>query len=160
MSLHRAAVIAVGLAFSTTAANADWQYTKWGMTPDQVIEASTGQAERITPLTREYRLRGKWVRSSHKFGDWAFDVVFRFDVNSSGLNMIKLRLKDKNRCDSLVSALKAEHEDSIVKVISGGWRILSWNDQELNLQLRYIEGRIGGIPVSCGMEYTPAKAGA
>ncbi len=59
MSLHRAAVIAVGLAFSTTAANADWQYTKWGMTPDQVIEASTGQAERITPLTREYRLRGK-----------------------------------------------------------------------------------------------------
>ncbi len=160
MSLHRVAIIAVGLAFSTTAAHADWQYTKWGMTPDQVIEASKGQAEQIKPLTREYRQRGKWVRSFHKFRDWTFDVVFRFDVNSSGLNMIKLRLKDKKRCDSLVSALKIEHEDSITKVISGGWRMLSWNDRKSNLQLRYIEGRVGGVPVSCGIEYTPAKAGA
>ena len=160
MSLHRAAVIVVGLMFSSTAAHADWQYTKWGMTPDQIIEASKGQAERIKPLTREYRLRGKWVRSSHEFNDLAFDVVFRFDVNSSGLNMIKLRLKDKNRCDSLVSALKAKHQKSIAKVISSGWSMLSWNDKKSNLRLRYFEGRIDGLPISCGIDYTPAKAGA
>ena len=160
MSLHRAAVIAVGLGFGATAANADWQYTKWNMTPSQVIEASNGQAEMIKPLTREYRQRGKWVRSSYKSGELAFDVVFRFDVNSKGLNMIKLRLKDKSQCDFLVSALKSEHENSIAKVISRGWRILSWNDQKSNSRLSYIEGRIGGSPVSCGIEYTPTKSGA
>jgi hypothetical protein len=33
----------------TAAAQADWQYTKWGMTKDQVIAASKGEARSLRP---------------------------------------------------------------------------------------------------------------
>ena len=160
MRRYRFAVIAGGLMFGSTAANADWEYTKWGMIPDQVIEASNGQAKKIEPLTREYRLRGKWVRSIHKSAELAFDVVFRFDLNSRGLHKVHLKLQDKSHCDSLASMLKTRYGDSNAKVIMAGWRIFSWNDYKSNLRIRYIEGRIGGSPVSCGIDYTSAKAGS
>ena len=160
MRRHRIAVIAVGLMFGATAANADWEYTKWGMIPDQVIEASNGQAKKIEPLTREYRLRGKWVRSFYKSAELEFDVVFRFDLNSRGLHKVHLKLQDKSHCDSLASMLKTRYGDSNAKVIMAGWRIFSWNDYKSNLRIRYIEGRIGGSPVSCGMKYTSARSGS
>jgi hypothetical protein len=40
------AVIAVALLWATPV-HADWQYTKWGMTPEQVIEASGGRVSKI-----------------------------------------------------------------------------------------------------------------
>jgi hypothetical protein len=42
-------LIATGLCAHGSPSCADWQYTKWGMTPEQVIAASGGKAKRPGP---------------------------------------------------------------------------------------------------------------
>jgi hypothetical protein len=37
------ALASVLIAASAVSAHADWQYTRWGMTPAQTLEASAGQ---------------------------------------------------------------------------------------------------------------------
>ena len=157
MRRHGIAIIASGLMFGATTASADWEYTNWGMTPEQVITASHGQAKKIVPLNREYRLRGKWVRSVHKSGDLAYDVVFRFELNSKGVNRVQLKLNDMGRCDSLAPMLKTRYGESKAKVMAPGWRRFTWNDKKSNAQIRFTEGRSSGSLVSCGIEYSPMK---
>src|SRR5688500_6459757 len=41
--------VAIALLLLTTNARADWQYTRWGMTPDEVLAASNGKAQRTDP---------------------------------------------------------------------------------------------------------------
>jgi hypothetical protein len=47
-------VLAAGLTIAATPASADWEYTRWGMTAEQVISASGGQAHAM-PASRRYR---------------------------------------------------------------------------------------------------------
>jgi hypothetical protein len=155
MRQHQIAIIVVGLIFGAPAAKADWEYTNWGMTPEQVIKASHGLAEKIMPLSREYRQRGKWVRSTHKSGELAYNVVFRFELNSKGLDRVQLTLNDLNKCGSLAPLLKTRYGDLKAKVMAPGWRRFTWKDDKSNSRIRFTEGRNGGSLVSCGIEYSP-----
>ena len=159
MKRHVTTIIAIGIILSATTANADWRYTKWGMTTDQVVESSKGKAHKVKSLTREHRQRGKWVRSTHDMDGMAFNVVFRFDPSSGLLHKVDLKLKNNNRCDDLVSIIKTKHPESTAKKISRGWNSLSWSEPASNMQVRFVEGRYRGAAISCVIEYTAAKAG-
>jgi hypothetical protein len=52
-------------------AKADWQYTKWGMTPQQVAAASGGNAQLETD--------GRGCTGTYRVGKFKFDVTFEFD---------------------------------------------------------------------------------
>ena len=42
-------VSALACAAIASPAGAHWQYSKWGMTPDQVVAASKGTVQRVDP---------------------------------------------------------------------------------------------------------------
>ncbi len=75
---------ALGLlgVFATAPAHADWEYTKWGMTPEQVAQASQGKVKVIPKAERaknddiETAAEGAYVD-----GPLRMQVAFLFDAN-------------------------------------------------------------------------------
>lgn len=69
-------VLAAGMLLVGQPAFANWQFTKWGMTPQQVLEASGGQAVIVIP--------GPWPdenvrnRGPYRSGEYEFIAKFRY----------------------------------------------------------------------------------
>jgi hypothetical protein len=72
-------------------AHAEWEYTKWGMTPAQVTAASKGEAS-ITPEPDRYKnTEDHWeiaVQGHHAFGSLKLDTAFTFDTRTGGLQCV------------------------------------------------------------------------
>jgi hypothetical protein len=68
------------LLAAISAAHADWQYTRWGMTPEEVLTASNGQLKRCDPVAcaahkNKYglpKLFGTYQSGEFKFSAFAF----------------------------------------------------------------------------------------
>lgn len=76
-------------------AMANWQFTRWGMTPDQVIAASDGKASAMSAEDSRARSAGKLTAKAEMpyiTGDYAFRADFSFDPNDK-LAEVKLDLK-------------------------------------------------------------------
>jgi hypothetical protein len=90
--------------------HADWQYTKWGMTPEQVIDASGGSVSKIPEEQQKERSRSGFLgklSGSYTTGDFHFGVDFQFSKNK--LEMIALTPTEYDRCKRLQSALLAQY---------------------------------------------------
>jgi hypothetical protein len=103
------AVIAVALLWATPA-HANWQYTKWGMTPEQVIEASGGTVSK-TPEDQQ-KARGRFgfvelLSGTYTSEDFHFKVDFQFSKNK--LEMIGMVPTESDRCKRLQSALTSKY---------------------------------------------------
>lgn len=108
--MRTAALIAGALLISAPAA-ANWQYTKWGMTVDQVAAASKGQMKRCsavcdkqTTSTSTALLYGPYQSGNLPFTAFAF-----FDNTSKKLVSISLRLDDPSKGNELIGALRAKY---------------------------------------------------
>ena len=55
-------VAALLLSLGTVQAEAGWQYAQWGMSPEQVIAASNGEATSATTLRRKTAIFVNWLR--------------------------------------------------------------------------------------------------
>ena len=73
------------------AARADWEYAKWGMTPEQVAAASRGAVKVIAPAQRkrlaEIKLENA-AEGTYAEGTLTLRVHFSFDTDSGGLAMV------------------------------------------------------------------------
>ncbi|MBI5940147.1 MAG: hypothetical protein HY859_06950, partial [Caulobacterales bacterium] len=49
MRLWTMLAVVVASLLAATPAAADWQWTKWGMTPSEVVSASDGKAKQTSP---------------------------------------------------------------------------------------------------------------
>lgn len=77
-------------AFLASPANADWQYTRWGMTPEQVASASGGTVT-IGPGEPSQEYSGARIGASGRYstGDYQFNSQFHF----ADLKLVSVRLK-------------------------------------------------------------------
>ncbi len=91
--------IVVGL-FVCAPVFGDWQYTKWGMTREQVVEASKGRATPTGP-------KGTLV-APYEGGGYQFQASFAFD-KTGGLSSVGLELKDGNQAIALRNALLGKY---------------------------------------------------
>lgn len=75
------------------AAHADWQYTKWGMTPEQVVAASGGKAA-LLPSARRPRIPPLETAASGEFQDGVLELrtAFSFNTDGSGLACVSYGL--------------------------------------------------------------------
>jgi hypothetical protein len=82
-----AAIVIV--AASAPHARANWEYTKWGMTPEQVVGASKG-AVKIVPAADRYKDDEHEIaaQGSHNDGPLHLDVGFMFDNKGGGLTCV------------------------------------------------------------------------
>jgi hypothetical protein len=97
-------VIATGLlTLFASQARADWEYTSWGMTPEQVVAASKGSAK-IMPKDQQksndaMKLTTK-VEAVYSDGPLKLNVKFAFNP-ANGLEMIGYETLDPAQGDSL-----------------------------------------------------------
>ncbi len=78
---------------------AEWEYTRWGMTVDELVEASKGKAKPVNPNERilsengnkQTLLKTKWSTENH-----SFDVFFKFDKNDAKLSEVVFKSTGNN----------------------------------------------------------------
>lgn len=76
---------------------ADWQYTKWGMTEEEIVAATDGDAHLISDGEKANRAGGNSdAIALGKFttGPFEFDVVFRALKGGRGLDTVRLELRE------------------------------------------------------------------
>ncbi|GBG13146.1 uncharacterized protein NMK_0684 [Novimethylophilus kurashikiensis] len=82
----------------TVAAHADWEWTTWGMRPEQVVAASAGKARLATEeeiKTNTLKQYDQVVRAAKAYAPFsmdgiAFDTWFYFDPKTDALMCVRL----------------------------------------------------------------------
>jgi hypothetical protein len=83
------AIIVLPVLLTPLQARADWVYTTWGMTPEQVVEASGGAATLIPPAERrEVAGRELDAQGNFKDGHILLHVFFGFDAKTHELTCV------------------------------------------------------------------------
>ncbi len=81
-------------------AQAEWEYTRWGMSVDEVVEASKGKVISVNPEelilfeddTQQTLLKTQWSKKGY-----SFDVFFNFSVDDSELSEVVFKSIGKNK---------------------------------------------------------------
>src|ERR1700760_4077281 len=77
------------------AAKADWEYTKWGMTPQQVVSASKNLAKEGDDLHADSDGNVTKLVAPYQSGKFSFEAQFGFDA-ADRLSSVTLVLNDKS----------------------------------------------------------------
>jgi hypothetical protein len=78
-----------------SAAKADWKYTKWGMTPQQVVSASKNLAREGSDLRPDSDGNVSKLVAPDQSGKYPFEAQFGFDA-ADKLSSVTLVLNDKS----------------------------------------------------------------
>lgn len=109
-------IVAVALIAAPLSATADWQYTKWGMTVNEVVRASNGlavagddpkktvRAPKDGPILLRALARGPYEASGLRFV-----VNFLFNEQDKKLGRVDLELQDADEAKS--NRIEAQLED-------------------------------------------------
>lgn len=123
-------MVAIGLPSQS---NADWQYTKWGMSPAQVVLASNGTAsqgkgsngERITGY--ETAAVGTYVS-----GQYHFRSTFHFKQNRLALINLNLVGANLGRCADLRNDLEGVYGKPYENSDDELGTAITWHDEKNN----------------------------
>jgi hypothetical protein len=77
---------------------ADWQYTRWGMTADQIVAASNGAAKKLAGTEQEAKSGATFTAlavGTFKTGPFDFAVSFRADKGGNTLKTVRLTLNNR-----------------------------------------------------------------
>lgn len=122
----------LGLAalLSAPAAHADWEYTRWGMTPEQVVAASGGKAELLPEKSRP-RVPPLVTAASGEFnvGPLRLRTVFSFDIERGGLACVFYGVTSHEDDEAFKAVLVGRHGQPqsesglpIIGQTSFGWK--------------------------------------
>lgn len=140
--------VASGLVTFASPANAHWQYTKWGMTPAQLIAASEGRAEVGSGAKSAQGEDTLDAKGSFTTGDYNFDADFWF--GASGLSMVALKLRDDMQCLSLQRDLLAKYGEP-VEFSGGTVQRRMWSDKVASNRVVLITTGLN----YCELQYAP-----
>jgi len=134
---------------------AGWQYTNWGMSPEQVVAASKGKAssgsgepgDRVSDSPLEVGAVG-----THSSGKWQFRTVFYFDGGK--LSYIKATLQNGEKgCGSLWADMKSVYGKPFSEDHDAIMGTAIWQDSTKNNRVALLE--IGDL---CAIDYKPLKS--
>src|SRR5271156_4803148 len=77
-----------------SAAKADWEYTKWGMTPGQVVSAAKNLTRKSSDLRPDSDGNVTKLVAPYQSGKFSFEAQFGFDA-ADRLSSVTLVLDDK-----------------------------------------------------------------
>ena len=95
------------VVWSVLPVSAEWEFTKWGMSPEQVIQASKGQAH--PPGTKD--IPSVLLTQDWESGRFLFVVSYFFEKGATGqvLTRIKLELKNTELKSEVLADLKRKY---------------------------------------------------
>src|SRR5215472_17354015 len=96
-------------------AHADWQYTRWGMTPEQVMAASAGQLKACDEACKGQDTNIQIARflGPYQSGLFKFTAYMLFDRRSNTLAQVTLGLNQPNDAGALIGALRLEYGEPV-----------------------------------------------
>jgi hypothetical protein len=144
--MNKFLVFCVPLAFIPQA-HADWAYTKWGMTVDQVVAASHGTVTAI-PKAQQQTLEGAHVvtaaQGTYTEGDLRLRTAFQFDTENGGLRCIlyapQSPSQDTLLKQSLVQRYGTPQQSSIVSL-----ETLTWHAPADDIDMEIVEKEISAV---------------
>lgn len=153
----RHAVIFALAAFAAAApAQAHWQYTRWGMSPEEVLAARPGLTAGVD---EDNSFVGSLVRVSgaHREGDR--DFIIRFGFNGEN-RLVTVALEPKNMadCRRAIRAVerrlgRGEPDSQIPNILD----MRSWQDPAAGNMLQLIMIGRPARPASCSIRYHPPE---
>jgi len=159
---------------SSDAALADWQYTRWGMSPEQVVQASRGKATPVPPeaVARELKhlhtpdpialLKSSVTVSSSTFGTVIFDVLFLFKAPERSLVkilLVKDNCKDTEYYDLKYQlSLKYAHPFETVPDFYGFYKSATWRTAPDGDVVLLSWSKMGRVP-DCQITYERMPSG-
>jgi hypothetical protein len=151
MKMKLAGIVLAVACCGTSAAKADWKYTKWGMTPQQVVSASGNLARENSDLRPDSDGNVSKLVAPYQGGKFPFEAQFGFDA-ADRLSSVTLVLNDKSasmpmgadmkmdegECHDLQASVDAEYGPP-----QGGgtadmlYSIETWQDQKNKNNIKY-----------------------
>ncbi len=129
--------LATALGF-TTAAQADWQYTRWGMTVDEVVAAGAGQVTQGFDAGSSSENQKTLASAPYNAGGRAYTAKFAFDLDGK-LMEVNLHPVDVAECDDLFHDLRAAYGEPPKPPSPGGFLfIVKWQDTERRNDVAYL----------------------
>jgi hypothetical protein len=131
-------------------AGADWEFAKWGMTPDEVIAASGGLAKARTPHAGRDSQSVNLVTAMYEAGGIHFRVAFLFTRDDQRLDAVTLTAVDRLQCNTLTNILLDRYgrgERSKSRMLDE----YVWRDDRNRNHVRYSAVAGGG----CSIRYSP-----
>ncbi len=129
-------------------AQAHWQFTRWKMTPEQVVAASGGTAELGSG---ERSVQGDAIKGAvgtYSAGDYQFAVNYWF--KPSGLSGVSLMLRDDAQCLALQRDLLAKYGEPVERS-GGSVQRRMWADEATSNRVVLISTGLG----FCELQYAP-----
>lgn len=138
------------LAATAAPAAADWQYTRWGMSPEEVVAASRGAVQLGPPPSgKTYEgLTGR-ARGVHNEAGATFDVYFHFDAQFR-LARVALERTSGTACAALHRRLLAQLGQPAKSTRQSFATIDQWRDHARGNSVGYV--LIGKLP--CTITYS------
>lgn len=150
--ISSSAIFAFALISVSCQARADWQYTKWGMTVDQVLAASNGKLRRCSVDACKGQVTDSTaaqITGEYKAGEYAFTVYAMFDKRSNKLSSVTLELLNPTQGDSLVGSVRAKYGEPATASRTAIMSLYVWRDQKDQISIMNI-GR-----TSVSLQYQP-----
>lgn len=122
--------VSLVVVFATGSASADWQYTKWGMSPAQVQAASKGQLQPCDQRCDGHKTATVIPRlvGPYKSGEFSFTAFAIFDPSNK---LTKVMLDTKGDVGwAIALALKAKYGEPASQSGSAGFRTQIFRDQK------------------------------
>lgn len=128
-------------------AHADWQYSRWGMTPDQVIAASKGAA-RIPTAAEAAALNGPrqtqrptLAVAEHSAAGIRLSVRFVFD--NGRLALVATEVTRPTDAEPLRQALMMQYGQPAFVSRTSFMTHLGWSDRERGNKVEFLHTRTG-----------------
>lgn len=133
--------VLLAAAVAASPARADWQATRWNMSPEQVAEAMAGQAPLSRGSSRD-RLGGKRVGNvgEYRSAEARFRTIYYYDA--AGLAQITL-VRRSGDCRAIGEALVRQHGQPIRVSDQVILRLLIWHDREARNRIRLMVSQAG-----------------
>ena len=142
-----AAAICLGLGASPAAA--DWQYSRWGMSPAQLAAASGGVAKPNDDRDLDAEGLRAELAAPYMAGSLPFTAVFRFDAEG-GLDDVALIPAGPVSCPAVRAALVAHHGTPEGKADPQSGATLRWHDLDADNLVVFLDLGDG----HCSIQYS------
>jgi hypothetical protein len=132
-------LVALCLSVTISRASADWAYTKWGMTADQVAKASGGSVKLLTGAEQQAvspNMRHE-AEGTYSDGGVPLQVKFTFDpTNGNGLNCVFYAVTDTKDAAALKDLMLKRYGPPSQEGGLFGISNLTWNEpDQITLQI-------------------------
>lgn len=114
------------LCLGAGTARADWEYTTWGMTAEEVVDASHGKAVPSFDRERDWEPYRAELKAPYTWHGYAFTAYFLFGPRDGQLRYISLVMDHAERCPRLNTALRQIYGTPSIDINKQVLSMASW----------------------------------